>query len=82
MLDTQTFLVGQQDSHTAARGQVVRDLIATYKALGGGWQIRGSTGVLPEATRQDMDARTDWGELLGSDAPETPSAGTLRKPDW
>ncbi|MCZ6888377.1 MAG: TolC family protein, partial [Gammaproteobacteria bacterium] len=82
VLDTQTFLVGQQDSHTAARGQVVRDLIATYKALGGGWQVRGSTGVLPEATRQDMDARTDWGELLGSDAPETPSAGTLRKPDW
>jgi NodT family efflux transporter outer membrane factor (OMF) lipoprotein len=83
VLDTQTFLVGQQDTHTAARGRVVRDLIATYKALGGGWQVRGATGGLTDANREDMDARTDWGGLLGSEAPGTsPGSGTFRKPDW
>ena len=82
VLDTQTFLVGQQDSLTEARGQVIRDLIATYKALGGGWQIRAANGVLPDAVRQDMGTRTDWGGLLQSDTPESPASGTLPKPDW
>ncbi len=82
VLDTQTFLVAQQDSYTAARGQVVRDLIATYKALGGGWQNRAKGGVLPESTRTAMETRTDWGELLRSDAPEPSPSGILRKPDW
>ncbi len=82
VLDTQTYLVAQQDSHTAARGRVIRALIATYKALGGGWQIRAKNGVLPEAVLDDMGTRTDWGDLLQTDTPETPEAGTLRKPDW
>ena len=29
----------QQDALTEARGQVVSNLISTYKALGGGWQV-------------------------------------------
>ncbi len=82
VLDTQTFLVQQQDSHTTARGQVISDLIATYKALGGGWQVRATAGVLPESVLQDMGSRTDWGELLQTNAPDTSKSGALRKPDW
>ncbi|MGB1884435.1 MAG: efflux transporter outer membrane subunit [Gammaproteobacteria bacterium] len=81
VLDTQTFLINQQDALTATKGQVVRDLIATYKALGGGWQTRPAGGVVPQKVRQDMDTRTDWGELLMESEP-TPPAGTFRKPDW
>ena len=61
VLDTQTFLVSQQDLYTDARGRVIRDLVATYKALGGGWQIRDAAGILQDAVRNDMDSRTDWG---------------------
>ena len=85
VLDSQTFLVEQQDSYTTGRGLVIRDLIATYKALGGGWQIRAETGILPGNVLEDMGTRTDWGDLLQTDTPEAAEevgSGKLRKPDW
>ena len=36
----QTNLVGQDDAWAQARGQIALGLIQTYRALGGGWQIR------------------------------------------
>jgi len=66
VLNTQTALLQQQDTLTAARGQVVSNLVATYKALGGGWQLReGNTYVSPELI-DTMEIRTDWGELLNT----------------
>jgi len=64
VLNTQTALLVQQDSLTSARGQVVSNLVATYKALGGGWQLReGSNYVRPDLI-DSMEDRTDWGGLL------------------
>jgi len=66
VLNTQTSLLQQQDTLTAARGQVISNLVATYKALGGGWQLReGSNYVSPELI-DTMEIRTDWGELLNT----------------
>ena len=66
VLNTQTSLLQQQDTLTAARGQVISNLVATYKALGGGWQLReGSNYVSPELI-DTMKIRTDWGELLNT----------------
>lgn len=36
----QSVLVQEQDALAVARGEVARSLIAVYKALGGGWEIR------------------------------------------
>jgi len=70
VLNTQTALLQQQDALTSARGQVVSNLVATYKALGGGWQLReGDNFVRPEVI-DTMQERTDWGELLTT--PEQP----------
>jgi len=70
VLNTQTALLIQQDSLTEARGRVVSSLVATYKALGGGWQLReGSNYVRPDLI-DTMEDRTDWGELLTT--PEQP----------
>jgi len=70
VLNTQTSLLLQQDQLTSARGQVVSNLVATYKALGGGWQLReGSNYVRPDLI-DIMEGRTDWGELLST--PEQP----------
>ena len=64
VLNTQTALLLQQDQLTFARGQVVSNLVATYKALGGGWQLReGSNYVRPDLI-DTMEERTDWGEIL------------------
>ena len=38
VLDIQRVLVQQQDNVAASRGQVALNLVAVYKALGGGWQ--------------------------------------------
>lgn len=40
VLDTQRALVQQQDNLAASRGKVALNLVAVYKALGGGWQMR------------------------------------------
>jgi NodT family efflux transporter outer membrane factor (OMF) lipoprotein len=86
VLDTQEALVLQQDELTAARGEIARNLIAMYKALGGGWEIRRGNDFVPAETKKTMGERTDWGELLGPEAMDVPKPGeaseTFRRPDW
>jgi NodT family efflux transporter outer membrane factor (OMF) lipoprotein len=64
VLNTQTSLLLQQDELTAARGQVVSNLVATYKALGGGWQLREGNNYVSPDLINTMEIRTDWGDLL------------------
>jgi NodT family efflux transporter outer membrane factor (OMF) lipoprotein len=45
VLYLQTILVQQQDQLAAAEAEIALSLIRTYKALGGGWQIRFGQGV-------------------------------------
>ncbi len=86
VLNTQEFQVTQQDLLTATRGDVARNLIAMYKALGGGWELREGKAFVPEETREQMRRRTDWGGLLkpgATDVPPPAEAGDmLRTPDW
>ena len=51
-----------------ARAQVSENLVALYKALGGGWEVRRGMDILPEETRREMAERTNWGDLLDPDA--------------
>lgn len=69
VLNTQTSLLQQQDALVSARGQVVSNLVATYKALGGGWQLREGQNFLRADTIETMEMRTDWGELLEPQQP-------------
>jgi NodT family efflux transporter outer membrane factor (OMF) lipoprotein len=47
VLDTQRFLVRQEDQLAGTKGDVALNLVATYKALGGGWATEQSEGVTP-----------------------------------
>jgi NodT family efflux transporter outer membrane factor (OMF) lipoprotein len=90
VLDTQESLVQEQDLLATARGDVGLNLVATYKALGGGWQIRKDKAFVPAETKETMRKRTNWGDLLSpKDLPESldppPPAGEeplFQKPDW
>jgi NodT family efflux transporter outer membrane factor (OMF) lipoprotein len=87
VLDSQERLVGEQDLLTNNRGDVSLNLIATYKALGGGWQIREGKDFVPAQTREEMAKRTDWGKLLKPAAldvptPEEASDELFPRPDW
>jgi NodT family efflux transporter outer membrane factor (OMF) lipoprotein len=73
VLDTQRFLTLSQEGYTIIRGSVVTSLIATYKALGGGWETRIGKDFVPDNIKEAMEKRTNWGNLL------TPAK--LEKPD-
>ena len=78
VLDSQDFLVQQQDRLAATQGNVDLSLIALYKALGGGWQIRGGQVFVAEETQHEMQERTNWGNLL----PEMPDAPAEERDHW
>jgi NodT family efflux transporter outer membrane factor (OMF) lipoprotein len=64
VLDTQRAQAEQEDILADTSGSVVLNLIAIYKALGGGWEIREGKSFVPEKTREEMEKRTNWGDLL------------------
>ena len=86
VLDSQQNLVQTQDTLVATTGDVVLSLVGLYKALGGGWEIRVGRDFVPREIKNEMDERTDWGELLAPEKLETtPSEETDRlfnRPDW
>ena len=66
VLDAQVALFGQEQRYVTNRGAAVRSITQVYRALGGGWQNQ-SGEFVDEATRIEMEQRTDWGELLDTD---------------
>jgi hypothetical protein len=62
------------------------DLVATYKALGGGWQIREGEEIVSAENRNEMIERTSWGGLLDPEGLEWPVDAKGRRdwqwPDW
>lgn len=63
--DAQTELVRQQDNHVSARAAIALGAVRTYRALGGGWEIREGREFIDDETLERMRARTDWGDVLG-----------------
>jgi len=86
VLDSQRFLADQQDVWTATRGSAIINLIAMYKALGGGWQIREGQTFVSKDNIEQMEKRTNWGDLLEPKALATPASAKERQqwrwPDW
>jgi NodT family efflux transporter outer membrane factor (OMF) lipoprotein len=67
VLNTQEFLVEEQDRLVVTRGSVALNLVALYKALGGGWELREGKDFVPEDTKRQMVERTRWGEMLSTE---------------
>ena len=83
VLDTQRFLTDQQDLRTSIFGSVAINLIAMYKALGGGWESRIGKDFVPQETMNEMSKRTHWGDLLAPTTMESrPDEKADRKWYW
>jgi NodT family efflux transporter outer membrane factor (OMF) lipoprotein len=95
--DFTTVLTAEQNLYQAqnnlalAKGSIALGLITTYRALGGGWQMREGRDFVPVETQREMAERTNWGTLLTPDllqpqAPGLPSpqdrGPTVRPPEW
>ncbi|MDH5172376.1 MAG: hypothetical protein OEW92_08160, partial [Gammaproteobacteria bacterium] len=53
-----------EDLYAQSKAAIAKQVIALYKALGGGWQMRSGRPFVAEAIRQQMGERTDWGRYL------------------
>ena len=91
VLTAEENLLKAQDDLAVAQGNIPLGMIAAYRALGGGWQIREGGEFVPVATQDEMAERTNWGtwltpELLSPEAPGLPGpedqGPTIRRPEW
>ena len=86
VLDTQRFLTELQDDLVFTAGSVGLNLVAMYRALGGGWEIRAGKDFVPDDLKEEMLQRTNWGDLLvPEEAQKVPAADSpplFTRPDW
>lgn len=64
VLDAQQALFNAQQRYAANRGAILRNYIAIYRGLGGGWQSEADRQLIDAETKQTMMERTNWGEVL------------------
>ncbi len=69
VLDSQRTLLQQENTLAETRSSVATNLIALYKALGGGWQLRLEQPFVPDPMRDVMEKRTNWDNSYFSPAP-------------
>ena len=73
VLTTQDFLTVEQSRLVATRGAVALNLVALYRALGGGWELREGQDLVPASIKEQMNGRTRWGSMIDSDRfPDSP----------
>lgn len=68
VIQTLNSLRSQQDILAVTKGSVATNLVQVYRALGGGWKVRGNTSpveFIPAATKEQMRNRTKyWKKVL------------------
>jgi NodT family efflux transporter outer membrane factor (OMF) lipoprotein len=91
VLTAEQNLYQTQNNLALATGSIALGLITTYRALGGGWQIREGRDFVPAEMQREMAERTNWGALLTPDLlrPEAPGLPSpedrgplVRPPEW
>lgn len=80
VLDAQTRLLEERNRLADTRSNIATNLVALYKALGGGWEIRNGKPIVPEIMQAGMMNRTDWGNLLPAETPPPAEALPLPTP--
>ena len=73
VLDSIRSVTGKADQYAATQGTIATNLIAMYKALGGGWEFRNRNKSVPPEMIQRMKDRTDWGTYLDPYDPPVPA---------
>ncbi len=53
-----------ENAYVSAEGATVIGVVATYRALGGGWQLRNGHDVISDKVKKEMADKTNWGRML------------------
>jgi NodT family efflux transporter outer membrane factor (OMF) lipoprotein len=80
VLDAQRSLLQEENSLARTRSAVATNLIALYKALGGGWEIRQGKAFVSDSTQVEMGNRTNWGGLFSEPPASSTSNGVSPTP--
>ncbi|HYD47380.1 MAG TPA: efflux transporter outer membrane subunit, partial [Terriglobales bacterium] len=67
VLTAQQSKLREDDALTSARGAVTLAVIALYRALGGGWEVRQGGDFINEDVQRQMEERSWWGALSDSE---------------
>jgi NodT family efflux transporter outer membrane factor (OMF) lipoprotein len=67
VITTQQSKLLADDKLVSSRSNVALSVVALYKALGGGWELREGKDFVPAQTREEMEQRTRWGGLLSQE---------------
>jgi NodT family efflux transporter outer membrane factor (OMF) lipoprotein len=69
VLNTQSSLQQEQARLVSTRGAVALNLVSLYRALGGGWDLRGDRIEIDPKIQAQMRQRTDWDNMLPTTQP-------------
>jgi outer membrane protein TolC len=64
LLSTVEKMTLREDTYAQTKGNIANNVIALYKALGGGWDQHGDIPLVKPDIMEQMINRTDWGEYL------------------
>lgn len=64
VIEAQRTVVSQEGKGIVNNSSHISAVISVYKAVGGGWQVMPIEQLVPETTRETMESRSDWGDLL------------------
>ena len=76
VLDAMRSLLQEQNALAQTRSDTATSLIALYKALGGGWEMRLGQPFIPDNLKKEMENRTNWGDLLTLPPPAVDNINT------
>jgi len=68
LLSTVEKMTLREDAYAQTRGNIANQVVALYKALGGGWEPYSDIPLVKPETVKQMQERSDWGDYL---EPET-----------
>jgi len=64
LLSTVEKMTLREDAYALTRGNIANQVIALYKALGGGWEPFSDIPLVKPETVEQMRKRSDWGDYL------------------
>jgi NodT family efflux transporter outer membrane factor (OMF) lipoprotein len=80
VLDADRQLLEQENNLVNLRSSAATNAISLYKALGGGWEMSVGQPFVNAATRNEMEKRTNWGDLFSTQPATGPSQKSLPPP--
>jgi NodT family efflux transporter outer membrane factor (OMF) lipoprotein len=72
VLDSERTQLQEENKLVNLRSNAATNVISLYKALGGGWEMSVGQPFVPNATRTEMENRTNWGNLFSTQPTNQP----------